>query len=93
VQINYPIYKIDTLEYKLPVGYAVSNSFNNQTINSVFGTYSIEFQHNENAVEVMKSFHLNAGRYSLEQYGDFYNFIKKVSDIDYNNYIVTLKEE
>lgn len=93
VQINYPIYKIDTLEYKLPVGYAVSNSFKNQTINSVFGTYSIEFHHNENAVEVVKSFLLNAGRYSLEQYGDFYNFIKKVSEIDYNNYIVTQKYE
>ncbi|HET7733353.1 MAG TPA: DUF3857 domain-containing protein [Paludibacter sp.] len=93
VQIDYPLYKIDTLEYQLPLGYSLSNSFKNQTINSVFGTYAIEFQLHENTVKVVKSFLLNAGRYSLGQYADFYNFIKTVSDIDYNSYIVTRKKE
>ncbi len=91
VQIDYPVYGQDTLEYVLPKGYVFDNSFKDKILNSDFGTYTLQYRLRENSVQIIKSFLLNAGKYTLEQYPDFYNFIDKVSDIECNNYIVTKK--
>jgi hypothetical protein len=91
VQIDFPIYKIDTLNYKIPKELTIVGMPQNQTISSQFGEYNISFQIKENNVKITKSFLLKAGDYTLTEYKAFYNFIKKVSDIEYSNYIITRK--
>jgi len=92
VQLNFPVYKVDTIEYPIPNGYIVSGIMKDLNINSPFGAYNIQFQQKGNTVQVIKSFLLLAGNYLPEQYPDFFNFIKKVSDIENNTYIITKKQ-
>ena len=91
VQLNFPVNKQDSIIYQIPVGYLVSGMPKDQTIQSVYGNYTIRFQQNTNSVVVFKSFILNAGNYSLSQYKDFYTFVKKVYDSENYTYIVTKK--
>jgi len=92
VQIDFPINKLDTLKYQIPIDYVVASLPPDQHITSYFGNYNIQFKQKDNLVEVIKSFVLNAGNYSLEQYKDFYKFISTVSDSENRSYIVTNKK-
>ena len=89
VQLNYPVFKQDSIVYEIPVGYNVSGMPKEQTIHSVFGNYSIHCHQYQNSVVVFKSFILNAGEYPLSQYKDFYGFVKKAYDSENYSYIVT----
>ena len=91
IQLDYPIYKIDTVEYQIPFGYSITSLGQNKNINSEFGTYKIQFKQKENFVEVVKSFLLYSGSYLLKQYPDFYKFVTNVSEIENNTYIITSK--
>lgn len=93
VQLDYPIYKRDTLEYSWLNGYELSNLLKNQTIVSKFGEYKIGFEHEFNRIKVIKSFLLNSGFYSKEEYEEFYNFIKKVKQVESNFYIILNKQK
>ena len=93
VQMDYPIYKKDTILYQLPTGYQLSSLPKNQTINSKYGKYYIGFLKNKDNIEVVKSFVLNAGEYPLTEYNDFYRFVKQVYDIENSTYIVTKKQD
>lgn len=93
VQLDYPINKLDTIDYLIPVGYQLSGLPKNQIINSAFGNYSIRFLQNNNKIEVVKSFLLNAGDYPLAQYKDFFKFVRAVYDIENSSYIVTKKQD
>lgn len=92
IQINYPIYKKDRLEYKLPEGYTTTGSLTKQEIYTDYGKYSINYLFEHNKVVVLKMFILNSGNYSLNQYSDFYNFINSIREIDTKTYISTTKE-
>jgi len=92
VQIDFPMYKIDTLNYQIPARCVVVNLPKNQNVDTKYGTYNISFQQNKNSIEVIKSFVLNVGNYPLEQYKEFYNFVCKVFDLENNTYIVTKKQ-
>jgi hypothetical protein len=91
VQIDYPIFKVDTLEYDIPVGYSVTGNFSNQAIVSEFGKYKIETVQKDKKVGIIKSFMLFSGKYTVARYPDFYEFIRKVIDLENNNKIVTNK--
>ena len=92
VQIDYPINKLDTLNYLVPTDYTVSSIPRNQQITSNFGTYSIQFTQKGNKVEVIKRFILYAGNYLPEQYKDFYQFVSTASDSENRSYIVMNKK-
>jgi hypothetical protein len=92
VQIDYPINKLDTLKYQIPIDCVVASLPPEQHITSNYGTYDIQFKQNGNLVEVIKSFVLNAGNYPLEQYKDFYKFIYTVYENENSSYIVTNKK-
>lgn len=80
VQIDYPIYKIDTLFYDLVPGFKVNKNFTNQVIDSKFGKYKIEFFVTDMNIQVVKSVLINPGYYPTADYAEFYLFIKKIRD-------------
>jgi hypothetical protein len=92
VQIDYPVFKSDTLEYEIPVGYASTGNFLNQEVKSEFGSYKIKSVLAGKKVEIIKSFLLYPGKYAIGKYSDFYNFIRKIIDIENTNKIVTTKQ-
>jgi hypothetical protein len=92
VQLDYPVYKSDSLEYEIPPDYKVPDKLTNESINSEFGSYKIESDIKGNKVNVVKSFLLFPGKYSLDKYPGFYQFLAKVIDVEYSNIIVTNKK-
>ena len=89
LQINYPIWNTDTLEYALPNGSVLTNLPEKQHIESNFGHYNIEFDCFPDKVIVRKSVLVKAGNYPIDQYADFYEFIKTIKDYEKQSYIIT----
>lgn len=93
IQIDYPIYKIDTIEYTVPIGHQVLNPLENKLIVNKFGQYKIEFSQKNQSLLITKSFLLNSGFYPIDEYINFYAFINNVYEIEHNTYIVTTNQE
>jgi hypothetical protein len=93
VQLDYPIYKIDSIEYPIPSGHQITNQLKNKMIANKFGEYKIEFFQKNQKLIVTKSFLLNAGYYGLDEYPNFYAFINSIDEIENNTYIATIKQE
>ena len=93
LQLDYPIYKIDTIQYQMPEGYKLSSLPKNQSLITKYGKYNIIFIKNNDNIQVIKNFLLNEGEYPLAEYPDFYKFVKQVYDIENNSYIVTKKQD
>ncbi|MBD8388594.1 transglutaminase-like domain-containing protein [Dysgonomonas sp. BGC7] len=85
VQINYPLCYKDILEYDL-TGINISKVPENTHIRSKYGEYSQHFELKDNKLIVHKSITIFAGRYPLEQYGDFYKFTTAINRHERNNY-------
>jgi hypothetical protein len=92
VQLDYPIYNVDTIDYLIPVGYQLSSLPKDQSVNSIYGKYTLKFLSINNGIEVVKSFILNSGDYPLTEYKDFYKYVRTVYDIENKSYIVTKKQ-
>lgn len=89
VQINYPIFKTDTLEYLLPNGKVITNQPTNIQIDDTFGRYSISFEQKDQKVIVIKNFMVYSGNYPKETYKPFFDFLNKIRDFENNAYIIT----
>jgi hypothetical protein len=92
VQLDFPVYKTDSLVYEIPSDYKAPDKLTNQSITCEFGKYQIKSVVTGNQVSVVKSFLLFPGKYSLDRYPDFYKFITKVNQIENNDIIVTSKK-
>ena len=88
IQLDFPIYKSDTLDYIISQHSIITNKFDNQYIKSDFGEYSIQYILQNSRIRVIKSFKLYAGIYKLKQYPAFYEFISKVKNIELNTLII-----
>lgn len=72
-----------TTEFTIPSGFEVTFIPKNDTVESIFGKYSIEVTHKENKIEVKEIYSLKTGDYSKEQYTLYEKF---VSDVVQNNH-------
>lgn len=94
VRINYPVNKQDSLFYtikydenyyvKLPKG---------DTVVTKYGAYAINFFENDNQVVAVKKYVLIPGDYDLDEYEDFYNFIKSIKNIERKSAIILKSSE
>lgn len=75
VQIDYPIYYIDTLDFEIPEGYVLNNLPKEINESNDYGKYSLAYIKNDKTIRVCKKFILNEGKYSIEQYSEFFRFI------------------
>ena len=91
VQINYPIYQTDKLIYQIPAQYNLSDVSLNHAIENKYGKYEIKSEVSEDKVIISKSFLLHGGNYPLEEYFDFYEFIKTVNKLETSTYLTTSK--
>jgi Transglutaminase-like enzymes, putative cysteine proteases len=92
VQINYPIYKTDTMIYHIPQGYVVKGVSKDIFEKTKYGEYKTTCIQQADCVKIIKTFLLNSGFYVLSQYAEFHAF----SNIAYqneNNNFITLKRQ
>lgn len=92
VQINYPIYKIDSLEYSIPECYSIKAVPENLEIKNQFGMYHIEFKVRNNQVFVIKSFLLQPGYYEITTYKDLFSFLSRIRMNEKNNHIILIEK-
>jgi hypothetical protein len=92
VQIDFPIHKIDTIEFALSDDYHLSTLPGNRSFSNDYGIYLIEFSRTGKNITVIRNFLLNSGKYSIENYTGFYKFIKEIRDAERASVIVTSKK-
>nr|WP_320153913.1 DUF3857 domain-containing protein [uncultured Draconibacterium sp.] len=92
VQIDYPFYEKDTIEYAIPINYKIQTYTDNKCFKSKYVTYSISTKIEKNFVKVTKSLLINSGKYPLSEYRDFYSFLKQIVEFENKYYIITTKK-
>ena len=88
VILPYPINNIDTLIYNLPNGYELKTKLDTVSIKSKYGNFNQVLKVMDGKLFAIKSFELYPATYTLEQYPEFYKFIKSVKDIDEKKIII-----
>ncbi|KAF0200829.1 MAG: hypothetical protein FD170_3205 [Bacteroidetes bacterium] len=79
VQIDYPVYKIDTLIYQIPTGYKFSQNFKKTEVSGKYGNYSFNVFEENGKLVVVKSLLVFAGNYPVSEYEDFYRFYDQIT--------------
>lgn len=91
VWINYPTHTIDTFTYLIPNNLQIRSIPKSISISSKYGSYQKECRKKEDKVIFHRTFLLNAGKYSIEEYPDFYAFIQKIKESERGN-LITLTQ-
>ncbi len=82
IQIDYPIYKIDTINYEMPDGYLALFDTPKYEITAKFGSYQYFVKEENGNIKVVKKLLIHSGHYPLSEYNDFYNFIKDANNME-----------
>ncbi|MBK5722148.1 DUF3857 domain-containing protein [Dysgonomonas sp. Marseille-P4677] len=89
VQLDYPEYYKDRIEYTLPDN-NVFQKPKDIAIDSDFGKYSLKFEIKDNKLIVNKTILIYSGRYTTTQYPDFYKFIMSIKNNEIKSYFLEL---
>ena len=92
VQINYPLYCVDSIYYSSPINYKFSYPEEFQ-LDSKYGKYSINYYILNNELLMVRSFILYSQYVSLDQYPEFYTFIKTLLNREAKNIIMLTKTQ
>ena len=82
VQIDFPVYMIDTLVYEIPAGYNLNIDNDEYLVSNKYGKYKYIVYEEKGEIIVIKSLLINTGRYPVSDYEDFYNFYTQIIDIE-----------
>jgi hypothetical protein len=82
VQLDCPIYKVDTLVYEIPVGYELNSIQKAYSISNKYGEYALNIHEKDDKVMVTKSLILYAGMYPVAEYAQFYDFYNSIVEIE-----------
>ncbi len=83
VQIDYPIYNIDTIIYDVPRGYQLHKIPENYSFINKYGEYKFNlFEVADGTIIIIKSLLFNSGHYPVTEYEQFYDFYNQVSEIE-----------
>ncbi|MBN2615132.1 MAG: DUF3857 domain-containing protein [Bacteroidales bacterium] len=94
VQINFPIYKIDSIRYNIPYGYRISSIKKDTTLVTSFGTYESKISTTDSSFVVTKNFLLKPGTYPLRSYPALYRFLNTASKNEHKfNVLLTKKNQ
>lgn len=88
VELPYPIVVKDTVRYNLPAGYGLKNEYIPVRISTKYGTFDLDIKSVENSVIAIKTFKINPGYYSKEEYPDFYAFIESVRKTEKSKIVI-----
>ena len=91
LQIPVPINCIDTTIYSLPQGLIVKSLPDSISISNQFGRYRLRALNEQGVISVYKELLIFPAFYTIDQYKDFYNFVKLVKDAE-KKVVVLLKK-
>ncbi len=91
VQLDYPIFDIDTLEYEIPKGYTLLKPPEDCSIENKYGTFKRTTLIRGNTLVIIKSLLIRSGYYPLKEYAGFYRFYHKVAETEDNLHVTFYK--
>lgn len=91
VQLDYPIYKIDTIIYEIPNGYNLNQDSVTFSVNTKYGEYNLNVLRSSNSIITIKNLLINAGYYPIEEYEDFYDFYYQIVESENKTHITLSK--
>lgn len=91
VQLDYPIYKIDTIIYEIPNGYNLNQDSVTFLVSTKYGEYNIKVYKNSNRIITIKSLLINAGYYPISEYEDFYDFYHQIVESENKTHMTLSK--
>lgn len=91
--IDYPysFHDIDSIQIKIPSGYTSEAVPKTVTLNSKFGTYSIEYKIDNDAVTVVRNYECASGRFPASDYKDFSRFYNDIYKADRSQVVLIKK--
>ena len=92
VQIDYPAYKVDTIIYGVPHGYKLHKSQDNYSVLNKYGEFKFNIYEIDGKIMIIKSLLENSGYYPVLEYAEFYDFYKRVSEIENKTHLSLYKE-
>lgn len=87
VQLDYPIYKTDTIIYEIPNGYTLNHGSVALSVDTKYGEYKLEAYKSSNSIITIKKLLIKAGYYPISEYDDFYNFYYQVVESENKTHI------
>ena len=78
IQISCPIYQQDTVVYILNDKTYLKPVKDSLTIETAYGQYHFGYEAEDRKIRVWKSLLINAGKYPIDTYSEFYDFIQKI---------------
>jgi len=91
VQLDYPIYKIDTIIYEIPDGYILNQDSAAFSVSTKYGEYNLKVYKYSNSIITIKKLLINAGYYPISEYEDFYDFYYQIVESENKTYITLSK--
>ncbi|MEZ4745042.1 MAG: transglutaminase domain-containing protein [Calditrichia bacterium] len=88
VSFNYAFEDADTVYISLPPGYALEAAPPQETIESEFGTYRIEYELADNRLRYLRQFRLETREIPLEKYAAYREFISEVVKRDNMQFVL-----
>lgn len=82
VQIDYPVYKKDTIVYEIPEGFKFQANPDPYKIANKYGSYEIMLIEDSGKLSITKSLLINKGRYPVSEYKEFYNFYLQIIELE-----------
>lgn len=92
VQIDFPIYEIDSITYEIPLGWEIEHLEPAINIDSDFGSYSFVGYSDKNELYVIKKVLIKDGYYELNKYPEFYNFVNSVKESENRTHFILKKK-
>lgn len=89
IQIDYPLYETENHSYKIQ-NETIAKIPTNITIDSRYGNYTLNFELSDNTLHIQKSLLIKSGRYPVNEYTDFFNFIQKIRNIEIQKYYIEI---
>jgi hypothetical protein len=92
VRIHFPIFLQDSIYYKL----GVDSQFrlpDSVAIHTKYGSYTIKYKMtDDNNMLITKEMLIQSGKYTLDEYADFYNFISNIKNTEKKNIYVEINK-
>ena len=91
VQIDYPIFKIDTIVYEIPKEFKLHRNPVAISANTKYGEYKFDVEITADSIIAIKYLLINAGYYPVSEYEDFYNFYHQIIESENRTHITLSK--
>jgi hypothetical protein len=92
VRLNLPRHSVDTFNIISHKAIDDISGEKSIEITTQFGLYKRSISHQDKHIQIIRTFQLHAGEYNLDEYTEFYEFMKSVGHYNDTSILVTLKQ-